>query len=184
MKDKVNNKNILIWRKSALKIIVIAFIVVFSTILYSQYLSLQKQQSQLLDMKGKLEEKSKIENFDLQEKCAKQAHEVFTLSGEDKTSNSGYSNHYNEKLNKCFVKIDGTNMINGVMWRSETVSDAFEGTQYGSYMWHTEEGKQYSEVSPIICTVKLPSGEEKMCHSQDEFDDLVTKNYMDIKLLP
>src|SRR6266851_3062813 len=56
--------------------------------------------------------------------------------------------------------------------------DGFEGKVYGSYMWRADKVKKYWEVPPIQCTVTLPSGEEKTCHSSDEFDSLV-KEYME-----
>ena len=41
-----------------------------------------------------------------------------------------------------------------------------------------EEGKLYSEVSPRALTVRLPSGDEKVCQPKAEFDQLV-KLYME-----
>jgi hypothetical protein len=61
---------------------------------------------------------------------------------------------------------------------TKTLSDAFEGKGYGSYMWRSDPVKKYWEVRPFVCSVKLPSGEEKACTSTEEFDELA-KYYME-----
>jgi len=66
----------------------------------------------------------------------------------------------------------------GTIFTSKTLTDAFEGKVYGNYIWSTQKGKKYWEVPPLECKVTLPSGEEKACHSSDEFDELV-KQYME-----
>ncbi len=116
----------------------------------------------------------KTASLDLQEKCARQSQAAFRRDGFEKEQLASFSNHYSEKLNRCFVQYDSTkgNLV------SKVVSDAFEGKVYGSYMWRADKVKKYWEVPPIQCTVTLPSGEEKTCHSSDEFDSLV-KEYME-----
>jgi hypothetical protein len=61
---------------------------------------------------------------------------------------------------------------------SKTLSDAFEGSLYGEYNWKSDKVKKYWQVPPFMCKVTLPSGKEKICHSDDEFDALV-KQYME-----
>jgi hypothetical protein len=125
-------------------------------------------------------------NLELQEKCAKQAREQFKLDRRDyeedaakagaaKEDYAVFTNHYNEKLNKCFMvtesQVSGTTTY-------KFLSDAFERKLYGSYNWQMVPGKKYWEVPPRTCTVTLPTGEEKICHSSDEFDELI-KYYME-----
>ncbi len=119
-------------------------------------------------------------SLDLQEKCAKQAQQAFKRDGFEKEQLASFSNHYSEKLNKCFVRYDTTDASStpGIMFVNKVVSDAFEGKVYGEYMWRSDKVKKYWEVPPVQCTVTLPSGEEKTCHSPDEFDTLV-KQYME-----
>lgn len=57
-------------------------------------------------------------------------------------------------------------------------SDAFEGKVYANYIWRSDKRKKYWEVTPFDCKVMLLSGEERLCHSSDEFDALV-KQYME-----
>jgi len=90
---------------------------------------------------------------------------------------SGYENHYNLKMNKCFVIIQSSKIDASGIFVYKTLSDAFEGKSYAEYAWLNNKGKKYWEVKPFVCTVKLPSGNEKNCNSSDEFEELI-KVYM------
>ena len=151
-----------------------------SVLLYSQTAALREQRRQVRELTARLE--SKTASLDLQAKCAKQAHEAFKINGYgfEKNEMAVLSNHYNEKLSKCFVLIEDTDAktVPGIIYENKTVSDAFEGKVYAQYGWHTDKVKKYWEVPPYRCKVMLPSGEEKICHSSDEFDALV-KEYME-----
>jgi len=119
-------------------------------------------------------------SFNFQERCAKQAREQFKQLGWDKEQMAGFTNHYNEKLNKCFVLIENTDAKSspGTIWTNVVLMDAFEGRELGLYSWHTEKDKKYWEVPPFQCEVNLPSGEKKICNSREEFDELI-KIYME-----
>src|SRR5207253_10348638 len=85
---------------------------------------------------------------------ADQAKNAFQDLGYKSTALAGYENHYNAVLNRCFVKVSNIDSTNPKMiWTHWTVFDAFEGKVYGEYHWHTEEGKNYSEVRPFQCKV-------------------------------
>ena len=135
----------------------------------------------LQELKARLEQPvSTTANLDLQQRCARQAREEFTYEGWDKQPMASFANHYNSDLNKCFLEIENTSQSNttlDVINISKTLSDAFEGKAFAQYMWQSQKGKKYWEVPPFICTVTLPSGGEKICHSSDEFDELI-KVYM------
>ena len=45
------------------------------------------------------------ENLDLQAKCSRQADFTFKEGGYGKNNYATYVNHYNSKLNKCFMEI-------------------------------------------------------------------------------
>ena len=49
---------------------------------------------------------------------------------------------------------------------------------YADYFWINVTGKKYGEVKPKRCDVKLPYGEWKTCHSEEDFNELV-KVYME-----
>lgn len=117
-------------------------------------------------------------NLEFQKKCADQAAAVFKELGWNKKPWAVYSNHYQPTMNKCFVRIENTAIENHAPSTSINVSDAFEGKVYADYFWLNSEGKKYWEVKPFMCKVTLLSGEEKVCQSKEEFDELV-KVYME-----
>lgn len=124
--------------------------------------------------------KSKKPDLELQEQCAKQAREEFKQAGWDKDW-AGFTNHYNEKLNRCFMLVeitDASKSTLGMIWRYKTLTDAFEGKTIGLFVWHTEKGKKYWEVPPFQCELTPPAGERVFCKSEEEFDEFV-KTYME-----
>jgi hypothetical protein len=152
-------------------------------IAYSQRRALQEERRLTQQLTTKLSATSTTASLDLQEKCANQAREEFKREGWEELKSKGglndFSDHFNPKVNKCFVLIESTDPKNdGTVFVSKTLSDAFEGKLYGEYNWKSDKVKKYWQVPPFMCKVTLPSGEEKICHSDDEFDALV-KQYME-----
>ncbi len=163
-----------------------------------------------------LQEQRLSARLDLQKKCAQEAQNVFDSSGLNRLnssdtptpSNASFTNHYNEKLDKCFVEIKSyfapsiDDQINAFLaedplrpgpatnakffqtgiWQTR-VYDAFERKNYAVYSWKAMyewngyATKKYSDID-TKCTVTLPSGETKICHSSTEFDALVKLYYM------
>jgi hypothetical protein len=119
-------------------------------------------------------------SFDFQERCAKQAREQFQQSYWSKQEMTGFTNHYNEKLNRCFMLVESTDVKTdpGTMWINKTLLDAFEGRELATYSWHSDKVKKYWQVPPFQCEVTLPSGEKKICNSDAEFEELI-KVYME-----
>jgi hypothetical protein len=118
-------------------------------------------------------------SLNLQEKCAKRAQAAFDkMYFQDRTL-ATFTNHYNVKMNRCFIETEQDWVSEGadIWWSYKFVTDAYEGKDFGSYAWHSDKVKKYWEVPPVQCQVTLPSGEEKLCKSSDEFDDLI-KVYM------
>ncbi len=118
-------------------------------------------------------------SLELQGQCARQALVSFKESGSADNPAAVYANHYDEASKKCFVAIQNTltDSKSETIWTTETISDAFEGMVYATYLWHTVKDKKYWEVEPVMCQVKKLSGEELTCHSNDEFNDLVHKQF-------
>lgn len=113
-------------------------------------------------------------SLDLQEKCAKQAQTAFDKMSFQDRKLASFLNHYNVKMNRCFIETEQYMIPGGpdTFWTYKFVTDAYEGKDFGSYVWHTDKVKKYWEVPSFQCQVTLPSGEEKLCESSDEFDDL------------
>jgi hypothetical protein len=125
------------------------------------------------ELAAKLDAVSKTTTLELQEKCANQARAVFREMGWDKKPFALYTNHYNRKLNKCFIRIESREFTRNVPSIAVSISDAFEGKGYAEYFWNNTQGKKYWDVKPFICNVTQLSGEERPCTSQEEFDDFV-----------
>lgn len=133
------------------------------------------------DLRAELRKQQEImSNFNYQERCAEQARKTFNELGYAKKPFASYENHYNGKLNKCFMEISNTESVaGGNVVTSRNISDALEGKTYGEYVWQTEKGKKFWEIPPLMCTVTSASGEERQCKTDDEFKELI-KPYMDI----
>ena len=137
---------------------------------YRQNATIETQQAQLLAAS----ERTKTASLDLQAKCSEQASKAFAQAGYTaRDAGAAYQNHYNRKLNKCFIEIENTTATSGVVWTHRTLFDAFESKPYGTYAWRTDEKKKYWEVAPVMCEVISPNGEKQPCGSDDEFQNLI-----------
>ncbi len=119
------------------------------------------------------------EDYGLQERCGRQADELFKRE----YKNSGvintqygkavvaYRNHYNKKLNKCFLLITNRDMPRKDTGLNTSIGkllyDVNEHNEYGSYF------KVDSDSMPLACKA---SGKD--CHSKQEWDSLI-KPYME-----
>ena len=156
-------------------VLLIAVICGLGSLLYIQAGLVHDQQQEIVELSSKIKSTEQAANLEYQTKCYEQAHKEFALYGWDKKPLTSYSNHYNEKLNKCFMKIEDDSIPG---FKTEILSDAFEGATYATYMWQAKKGKKYWEVPPFMCDVKDLAGNKKVCNSSDEFDSLL-KVYMD-----
>ena len=115
---------------------------------------------------------SSKEDYGLQVRCGKQTSEFFKKEYGDGISThkdgqmiSGYQNHYNKKLNKCFIIITSTvypkdKKTDVLLMKG--IYDFNENKEYGSF------SKYQNNNSPIVCIL---SG--KKCNSEKEWDSLV-----------
>lgn len=120
------------------------------------------------------------EDYELQERCGNSAKKFFKLehgSGVFKTNygqlEAEYTNHYNRKLNKCFVKT----LLTDVVYKNNrpeyaksfsiTVLDINENMEYGRFY------NIYKQDKPAFCKVA-----DKTCHDMFEWDSLI-KPYME-----
>lgn len=131
------------------------------------------------ELNARFAEKSKAD--EVQAKCAEQARKVFEASGYPKSEFATYESHYAARLDKCMMRVlhtDAQTARGKAIWIYINVLDPFEGKPYGTYSWHTETSKKYMMAPPFTCEVTVPAGEAKICHSADEFEELV-KPYME-----
>ncbi len=121
---------------------------------------------------------SRTNTMEDQGRCAAQAKKTFEESGYKPKDMAGYENHYNARLDKCFLLIRSTDTsYTPTIWTHVQLMDAFEGKSFGEYDWHTMKDKKFWEVPPAQCRVVIESGEETFCKSEDEFKNLIS-DYM------
>ncbi len=118
-------------------------------------------------------------SLEYQEKCAQRSAQYYKENDYKIDDYHSFENHYNAKLNKCFIEIYGTDQQpDKTFLTSRTIFDAFEGKNYAQYAWGSEKDKKYWEVPPLICSITLPDGNTQLCKTEDEFTSL-TKNLME-----
>jgi hypothetical protein len=139
--------------------------------IHAQDLAASEQTKPVHELGSKWPDRATKSSLELQAKCARQAATAFTTSGL-KGPFAGYVNHYSEKLDKCFVVMNETDSRStpGSVFISKTLSDAFEGKTYGEFFLQRQVGTGKRQW--IQCYVIQPSGDEKPCESQGQFDRL------------
>ena len=137
-------------------------------------------QPQITDQSAKFVDKSKTDMLGLEARCAEQASKTFADLGYKRTELNRYESHYNGTINKCFIRTESQDSytVPGAIFAYQNVLDAFEVQQLGSYAWRGNKRRKHREVLPFVCEVTLPSGDKRVCHSDDEFTELV-KLYME-----
>jgi hypothetical protein len=122
-----------------------------------------------------------------QKVCAEEARKAFNKSYKAEQDGVSYefTSHYDTQLNVCYILVHGSGSShssgdansNPSPYVSYSLFDAIEGRTYGQYVWINSTQKKYWEVPPMMCEVK-PRGTDKMlCHSDDEFDQLIDKYF-------
>ena len=140
---------------------------------WKQATIIKEQQTRIRELSPKTDSSAK--SFELQRECAKQAEAFIDYWEKDPQSklNDEFSNHYNVKLNKCFVLITQYpkhpgGSVDNIF--EKYLFDAIEKKLYGQYGWAPQEGKKYWEVPPLVCTML-----DQTCQSEAEFEAFVNR---------
>ena len=141
---------------------------------------MESLQPHIADVNAKLVEKSETGMLGLKARCAEQAGKTFADLGYKRTELNRYESHYNGALNKCFIRTESQDSytVPDAIFAYQNVLDAFEVKQLGSFAWRGNKRGKHREVRPFVCEVTLPSGDKRVCHSNDELTELV-KLYME-----
>ncbi len=129
-----------------------------------QISQLQKQNQ---DLQAQLA-KQQSNDFDLQSKCSQQA-KVFLdyFEGGKSAENISYENHFNQKLNKCFVLISQF---------QNTAPNKIE------FLFDAAEKKEYAESdSSGYCSLLIGGAK---CNSEAEFNGFVSSYMSDSSTVP
>lgn len=141
-----------------------------------------QQRKQIEGLTSQLLNKPKIEDLQLQEKCALQAEKVFRALGYKGIQQNGdtdtYQTHYNQKLGKCFMAIESLNMTTASGTTTRFLLDAFEQRGYAEYVWMPRGDKKYWEVPPMVCKLIPTQVSEQACKSGEEYKMFVS-HYME-----
>ncbi len=73
-------------------------------------------------------------NFNLQSKCSSMSGTFFTNKNYKISQGDEYKNHYNSKLDKCFILISSYDIKTDILLMD--LYDALEGGRYGSFTGH------------------------------------------------
>jgi hypothetical protein len=117
-------------------------------------------------------------NLEMQQKCLDSASKVFKDDTDSIINNNKnklmrtYSQHWNEKLQKCFILINLTTVEQNMDQLIITLKDVFGGNNYGFFT----SGK----VVPFTCLMNSDGTKEslKECKNETEFNDFV-RQYME-----
>jgi hypothetical protein len=140
-----------------------------------------QMRSEIEQLQGQLADKSKLQDLQLQAKCAEQAKKVFhELGYKDTQQNLNtdiYQSHYNTKLGKCFMAVESTDMTTnpGTQFTYRFLMDAFEQREYAEYTWMSRKDKKYWEVPPTICKLMESSTKVQVCKSEDEYKAFIAR---------
>jgi hypothetical protein len=137
-------------------------------------------QSQVTELTTKLGDKKTRESLDLQRNCAQQAEKIFHQLGYNLNPTGSniavYQNHYNAKLNKCFMVLTATAM-KVTAYGEKHLFDAYEQREYGEYIWQSSKLTPYSD-EVLSCRLSDPSKAEANCKTKQEFDAFAAR-YME-----
>ena len=86
------------------------------------------------DSNQKQPQQQQSANLDLQSKCAEMASKYFINKGYKNTDGFDYQNHFNPKLDKCFILITSNTTDNSLFI---DLYDALEGKHYASFYGHS-----------------------------------------------
>jgi hypothetical protein len=111
--------------------------------------------------------------------CAKQAKVAFEKYNADSKefakeaapNFTEYQSHYNTKINKCLIDIDGMFIGNGTTTTFALLMDAYEQRIYAQYFGGGSPGNDSCDLTPSF-------KEQTHCSSKDEYDAFVAK-YME-----
>jgi hypothetical protein len=150
--------------------------IVFGWRLNSLSRVVNEQRHQIQTLTAALSDKSKQEGFALQEKCAAKADNGGLWSGME------YSNHYNARLNRCFAVSEAGVPANDLhatrqpapsVLATRQVFDVFEGRGVAMFRAYDDRPGE-----PLACWVEVPSGEQKTCRNESEWESL-TRIYLE-----
>ena len=141
-------------------ILIILFIVALAIFYYFVFFIPQKRRVNIVFDRDKI-------NSQNEDNCLKQAEVFFNKI---KTQGNAYTNHYNSKLNKCFIltySISSSGDNDVVVTKS--LYNVTENSHYAGYYKSISSGDTNENTKPQNCWYL-----DKYCQSEEEFDSFVS----------
>jgi hypothetical protein len=101
---------------------------------FSRSATIRQQEQRIQDLTAALADKSKQQALAEQRECAASANRFLVSRGWKPDDGSDYENHFNSRLNKCFVLVSGYLLKED--FRTFDLYDAVEGRHYATYNGH------------------------------------------------
>ncbi|MBU3562836.1 MULTISPECIES: hypothetical protein [Polynucleobacter] len=108
-------------------------------------------------------------SLELSKKCSDQSIIAFKQLGFKVGTTDFYENHYNNKLNKCFILIQSPIATASA---NKQLIDAFELKSYA--YWEVRFDNKKLENAFQVCEITIPNEPKKLCKSADDFDKFVS----------
>lgn len=125
------------------------------------------------EREAKSQENSAI--FEMRSKCANYAKKFNADDGWKSTdAMHSYENHFNVKLNKCFVIYKNTNIQKGYISIDSDFFDLMDNKLLGSYHGLFKNENFNDEAELKQCSVTVISGDVQKCKNINEFRRLVS----------
>ena len=126
--------------------------------------------------KQRLDAQVKATKWEQERQCAKSSADFFNGSNWTQSNvSAGYDNHFNHKLNKCFILVNTTTSQGSSLSFYRVLMDVNGGTQsaLATYGKQVPSGVADYMVKALICDML-----DKYCNSEEEFNAFV-KPYME-----
>jgi hypothetical protein len=110
------------------------------------------------------------------QQCSKGAKEFFDANGFANNKSAladEYENHFNKRLNKCFVLVRINTLPGNALFLHRALFDVYDGKTIAEYDKRVPIGTAEYEVKPFSCSML-----DKNCQTDEEFDAFV-KTYME-----
>ena len=140
---------------------------------------ISKLEKENQEMKAKLEKGNAAQEFDLQAKCGKDARSWFNenWSRDKDTVLLDFTNHYNAKLNKCFILVEfhyNSTLAGpgGSSWTNDmALTDVYENAKYADFAEnHVTNWKPNLNTTQEVITCDVQGTK---CKTGDEFNNLI-----------
>lgn len=133
--------------------------------------NLEKQNQEL---KAEVEKSRPTIDYNLQEKCSKDAKNWFNENwqADKNTKLLQFTNHYNKTLNECLILVERHYSVDKNAWTNDTTLwNVYENDKYGSFAANTTtyfKPEFHTETEVITCELS-----DNKCKNIEEFSALV-----------